>query len=302
VPVVAGAGGADEHVRVTDQGARHPMMRLAASDVDTLKRWGALPPLAGHLRLGAPRPGASVLAVADGTGGTSDAVVAIQRFGAGRAMVFAGEASWRWKMLMPAGDGTYERFWRQAVRWLTVEAPDALALAAPAPAADGDGTDVTAEVHDSEFRPAADATVRVRLDGPDEATSVATAALVDSSRARFSVHLPAGEPGVHRVHVDASKGGESLGAADAPWLSGGVDRELADPRLDAPALRRLAEASGGAYLAADHAGEAGQYLVERTAARQPAEWREAWHNVWVLGLVLALVSAEWTLRRQWGLR
>jgi hypothetical protein len=30
-------------------------------------------------------------------------------------MAFAGEASWRWRMMMPSTDHTYEFFWRQAV-------------------------------------------------------------------------------------------------------------------------------------------------------------------------------------------
>jgi hypothetical protein len=31
-------------------------------------------------------------------------------------MVFAGEASWRWRMLLPATDRSYETFWKQALR------------------------------------------------------------------------------------------------------------------------------------------------------------------------------------------
>ncbi len=302
VPVVATSGGAAEHVRPTAEGARHPLMRLAASDDETTERWAALPPLAGHVKLGDPRPGASVLAVADGVGGTDDAVVAIQRYGAGRSMVFAGEASWRWKMLRPADDGTYDRFWRQAARWLTVDAPDPVEIVTPASGPADDDLDVLAEVHDAEFRPVADATVSGTLTGPDGATSVATAALVDPGRGRYLLKVPAGEPGVHRAHLEASRGSGTLGAADVPWLAGGVDRELADPRLDEIGLRRLADASGGAYLTPDRATEAGRYLLERAARRRPVEWREGWHTVWMLCLIVALVSIEWTLRRQWGLR
>ena len=122
MPVVATSGAQAGRVRVTLDGLRHPMMRIAATDEEASRRWAQLPALAGHVRLGAPRPGASVLAVADGAGGALEPVVASQRFGAGRTLVFAGEASWRWKMMLPASDGTYDRFWRQAARWLTTEA------------------------------------------------------------------------------------------------------------------------------------------------------------------------------------
>ena len=33
-------------------------------------------------------------------------------------LVFAGEAAWRWRMLVRAEDRTYEHVWRQAARWL----------------------------------------------------------------------------------------------------------------------------------------------------------------------------------------
>ena len=254
------------------------------------------------MNLGELRPGATVLAVADGVGGADDAVVAIQRYGAGRSMVFAGEASWRWKMLRPADDGTYDRFWRQAVRWLTVDAPDRVQVLAPPAGAAGDDVPLLAEVRDAEFRPVADASVRATLTAPDGTTSAATAALVDAARGRYAITVPAGEPGVHRARLQASRGGAQLGTADVPWLAGGEDRELGDPRLDEMGLRQLADASGGAYLTPDHARDAGQYLLERAVRRRPVEWREAWQTVWMLCLIVALVSVEWILRRQWGLR
>ena len=93
-------------------------MQLAAEAEGNEQRWQAVPPLASISPLGAPRPGASVLAVTGGPGGTPRALVAVQRFGDGRSMIFTGEAVWRWRMLLPSTDLSYERFWRQAVRWL----------------------------------------------------------------------------------------------------------------------------------------------------------------------------------------
>ena len=70
--------------------------------------------------LGGPRPGASVLAVPAVRAAPPRALVAVQRYGAGRSMVFTGEASWRWRMMLPAGDRSYDTFWRQAARWLAL--------------------------------------------------------------------------------------------------------------------------------------------------------------------------------------
>ena len=44
-------------------------------------------------------------------------------------MVFAGEASWRWRMMRPATDTSYETIWRQLARWLTAGAPGPVSIA-----------------------------------------------------------------------------------------------------------------------------------------------------------------------------
>ena len=47
-------------------------------------------------------------------------------------------------------------------------------------------------------------------------------------------------------------------------------------------------------------------LVEQLRAAVPAARvaarRDLWHNGWSFGLIVALLAAEWTLRRRWGLR
>ena len=99
-------------------------MQLTGALEETRKRWEAVPALASMSPLGGPRPGASVLAVTSGPGGAPRALVAVQRYGAGRSMVFTGEASWRWRMMLPANDRSYDTFWRQSVRWLALTASD----------------------------------------------------------------------------------------------------------------------------------------------------------------------------------
>ena len=120
---VLGAG-APPRIVLTPDGERHPIMRLGAGVEETAAGWAAMPALGRVVPLGPSRPGAAVLAVAPGD--PARPVVAVQRFGRGRAMVFAGEASWRWQMLAPSTDRTYERFWRQTARWLGARRPTVL--------------------------------------------------------------------------------------------------------------------------------------------------------------------------------
>src|SRR5215510_8364349 len=112
-------------------------MRIGASREETVRLWSALPPLAAIAPLGGPRPGASVLAVTSGSTGMLYPVVAVQRYGRGRSLIFSGEASWRWKMMLPSNDRSFEYFWRQAVRWVAGPALDPVAVSAPATVVQG---------------------------------------------------------------------------------------------------------------------------------------------------------------------
>jgi hypothetical protein len=134
-------------------------MRIAATADEMARRWAALPPLAAIAPLGGPRPGASVLAVTSAPGGAVYPLIAVQRYGRGRSMIFAGEASWRWRMLQPATDQSYEYFWRGAMRWLGANAPDQVSVDVPAAAEPGDAVDISVDVRDRAFAAVSDAAV-----------------------------------------------------------------------------------------------------------------------------------------------
>jgi len=304
VTALAGRDAAHNKIVVTPDGENHPIMRVAGSREDSLKAWSALPPLAASAPLGGPRPGATVLAVTQAPAGGLFPVVAVQRYGRGRSMIFAGEASWRWKMLLAAADRTYEFFWRQAVRWLTRPSPDPVAITVPDGAEPGDPISVDVDVRDAAFAPVADAAVDATLTMPGEAGEEARPLKLHraGSAARFTTTIRADQPGLYRVRAEARRGAAVLGLADRWFYVGGADREFADPRLNEGFLRRVARGSGGRYVRPAEAGQIVSAL--RTTVPQDAapERRDLWHTPWALTLVVALLSAEWILRRRWGLR
>lgn len=288
-------------VRPTADGARHPIMRIAATDDEARARWAGLPALAGVVELATARPGAAILAVAD-DGGREAPVVAVQRFGAGRTALFAGQASWRWKMMKPAGDGSYDRFWRQTARWLTAETLEPLSVSPPGAVLPGDPVSLAIVARTAEFEPSSSDQLQVRVETPSGEAVTVTPALTDPARGLFTARVPAAEPGIYRAEVTRLSGGPPA-RAEVRWLVGGLDREMADPRLNEAGLRELAEASGGRFTT-EVVGAAIADLT-RDAARladRPPEWRDAWHTGWMFIAIVLLVSAEWALRRRWGLR
>ena len=289
-------------LRLTAEGETHPIMRIGASPDETRRMWAALPALAASATLGGPRPGATVLALTTAPGGGVFPVVAVQRYGQGRSMVFAGEASWRWKMLVASSDRGYEFFWRQAARWLSSTAPEPVSIAVPDAPEPGDMISIDVDARDAAFQPVTDATIDATLTSPGGETTPIKLRHADPASGRYTAALGPGQTGLYRIRAGAKRGAVTLGTADRWMYVGGADREFADPRLNEGFLRRIARHSGGRYVRAGEASRVPAWLQAAVPQNAAPERRDLWHEPWAFALVVLLLSVEWTLRRRWGLR
>ncbi len=296
-----GEGGAAHHaVSVTAAGMLHPIMRIAATPEESRKAWASLPPLAWVSPVGGPRPGATVLALTQSSNGAAVPLVAVQRYGRGRSMIFSGEAAWRWKMLQPSTDRSYEYFWRQAARWLAAEAPDPVTIAVPDSSAAGDTIAAQLEVRDAAFRPVADASVEATLTAPG--SGPVPIALRPAGSGLQAASIVAETAGLYRLRAEARRGPTLLGVADRWFYVGGADPEYADPRLNEGFLRRLARRTGGQYVRPDGIDTVIRALTTTAPATLEPVRRDLWHEPWAFALVIALLAAEWVLRRSFGMR
>jgi uncharacterized membrane protein len=294
-------GGERYTVAVTAEGESHPVMRIASTPEEMARRWSAVPALAGVATLGAPRPGAQVLALVRADDGARP-LVAVQRFGRGRAMIFTGEASWRWRMRLPSSDRTYELFWRHAARWLSAPSPNPISIPAVTGLAPGESSALNVDVRDDEFQAVPDARVQMRVTVPGGETRDVRVALTDPRLGRYTGELMFEQPGIYRVAVEARRGTTVLGSSERWTLVGGADTEMADPRLNEDVLRRVARASGGRYVPARDAGEIPSLLESQAAGPGTPRLQDLWHQGWIFAAAIMLLGVEWFLRRHWGLR
>ena len=302
VPAVAARG--TNRVALTPSGEEHPVMQLGAGADDTRKRWDAVPALASTAALGDPRPGASVLAITTGAGGTAQPLVAVQRYGEGRSMIFAGEAAWRWRMMLPAADRSYDTFWRQAIRWLAIASPDPISVSTPPAASTGDSLPIRIMARSPSFELLGDVTVDVRLTPPDGRLHQLRAGreTASASDGMYVVHYRADQPGVYKVVAEARRGGQSAGIGAASFLVGGADVEMTDPRVNERLLQRLAQNSGGRMVASGETAILADALRAAVPAAVLSVRRELWHTGWSFAAIVLFLGAEWLLRRQGGMR
>ena len=296
----AGAAPAANALVLTQDGASHPATRIAVTMEESRRRWSQLPPLAGVASAGSPRPGAQVLAVSN-SGGELRPLLATQRYGLGRSMIFAGEASWRWRMMLPANDTTHELVWRQLARWLAAGSAERIEIPPTSVAIPGTNETISVLVRDEEFKPIGNAEVTIRVTEPGGQERSLPAPLANPGDGRYAASVRFDQAGVYMIAADVRRGSQSLGSAARPTLVGGSDVELSEPRLNEAVLRRIAETTGGQYLPASNASMLPDLLRQSESGNPPTEMRDLWHNAWTLAIIVGLLAAEWIVRRRVGL-
>ena len=125
-------------------------------------------------------------------------------------------------MGLASGNLAYETFWRQALRWVAVQAPTPVSVEVEPPPL-GTAVPIAVRVVTPAFEPVSDASVQVRVEEPGGAARTLTASLDSSEPGLYRASLLTLAPGVHRIDVDASRGGQSLGRTSVQVLAGGVD-------------------------------------------------------------------------------
>jgi len=221
-----------------------------------------------------------------------------------RVAAFAADSTWRWAM-QGAGE-QHRRFWRQLVLWLArkddAEADSLWLRLAQRRIAPGSPLEFDAGIMGPEGQP--------RVDVPLEAAVISPA-----GQSRPVRMVPAGETFSGTVSAGDDPGDWTLvvrgrlpGVPEplersARFTVFRQDLELANPRANPLLMRQLAETTtGGVRLPEELPG-----IFEEIAAR-PAEYesREQWSftpwDTWPMLLLLAgCLTAEWYLRKKWGL-
>ena len=310
----------------TRSGVTHPALRLAEEEADGeaeaepgeeggVTPWEELPALTTVNLVGEARPGATVLLEGEvqevfgsragpGYAENPSPIFAFQRYGAGLAVVLAVHDTWLWQMHSEIAleDETHERFWKQLLRWMVQEVPEAIEVGATETrVAPAQPVELVARVSSEEYLPVNDARVTARIIDPFGAEEeLALTWDLDRDGEYRGSFLPAVD-GPYEVEVDALDG-ERLLVAPALHIQAGVlDEELRSGAMRGNLLRRIAsETNGQFYTVAelDPLPEALRYTERGTVVQ---EERDLWDLPLFFFLLMVLLFAEWLVRRRLGL-
>jgi len=271
--------------------------------IDTVEknraRWQSLPPLNRATRL---QPKHELVRVWAETEDGQPLLMATE-VGRARVAAFGGDTTWRWVQHGQAD--AHQRFWRQLILWLARKDADTdqavWVKVEPRNFAPGAAVPFTFGARSADGLPLDDAVYQVEVISPQqERFPVTPRKTTQDQVAEFAQSQAAGD---YWIRVSATRNGESLGpAAQTRFIVDPRDLELDHPSADPDLMRQIATITGGAALKPDELQAWAQRLAERrfgdlTQTRSIT----LWDNWWALLAFVGFLTAEWALRKRWGL-
>ena len=310
LPVDLGGGPNDKagylselKVDVTVPGSMHAATQIAEAESTSAKRWKTMPAVTSVNRIGRARPGATVLLTGEPTkGGERQIVLAYQRYGRGKAIVFPVQDSWLWQMLNEVDDVTFESYWRQLLRWLVADVPSRVMVAAAGDqAAPGDAVELNAEISDRSFLKVNNAAAVARVTSPSGNVSEMPLEWSVTRDGQYKASFTPSEKGLYRVDVRARMGTDSIVSDPSYVASGDLSTEYFGGEMRAPLLKRIADETGGRFYTGDNVAQLAKDIVFTDAGNTVVDRKDLWDMPIVFLLILVLVTSEWGYRKLRGL-
>ena len=291
-------------MRLTDQGKRHYVMQFDADPRVNEQRWALLPPLRGANRFdrARPRDGLKPGAVLLAAGPSGQSLLVSQISGTGRVLAFAGDTTWRWRLAGFVEE--HQTFWRQVVLWLAKMEGG------------GDGT-CWITVENNRLFPGDTANFQIFLrseTGEDVRNFPATATVLKSDNTAETVPLvlengiPTGAfrstdfSGDYTIQAEGMLGEEAKHAT-ARFLVQARNLELDNPVAYPKLLADIATITGGKSVPPEQLGALLEDLIRQSNELvEKRETKRTLYDSWILlSAFILLLTAEWFLRKYWGL-
>jgi hypothetical protein len=296
-------------VRPTRDGASSPVVKLAETEEASLAKWNDMPAVSAVNAVRLVKPGATVLLTAVDESRQDHVVLAFQRYGRGRSMVFAVQDSWNWKMdaTVSVDDTTHATFWRRLVRWLVDGVPDHVGITTAIDRVEpGEPMTLTAEVVDPAFVEVNDAHVLAVVKTPSGKTLEVPLQWTVTQNGEYEGTFVPDEAGAYEVRTTATRttasgAPQELGSSVLHARASAGDGEYFDAAMRSPLLKRVAEETGGRFFVPADASTLPEAINYSGRGVTVVEERELWDMPAILILLLALVGAEWGFRRTRGL-
>jgi hypothetical protein len=212
--------------------------------------------------------------------------------------------SWVWRMdaKMAVSDTTHATFWRRLVRWLVDGVPDPVEVTTSVDRVEpGESVKLTGDIVDPTFTEVNDAHVVAQVKSPSGKTTEVPLEWTVSKDGEYKGAFVADEPGMYEVKATAQRNGTDLGSGVMHTRASAGDSEYFDAAMRSSLLNRIAEETGGRFFTPSTAGALPEAINYSGRGVTVVEERDLWDMPIILLMILALIGADWGLRRVRGL-
>jgi hypothetical protein len=291
---------------LTPEGRSSLVMTLENNGELNDRVWSRMAPMDQLPPLLSAKPGATVLAVlSDSTSrGQGYPLVAWQRYGTGKCMSIASDRLWR--LRYRTGDKYHWRVWSQCIQFMTLSRlmgeHKRIRLETDRSTYPVAGQcRLYAQVMDESFEPVVQSVFEAYVSN------------LEGTQAKQLVSLRPHktQPGLYEGYFSPPKTGRyRLEANEEDRATSNttefqvteIRKELIETDMSLSYLERIAELTGGAILEPKELAELSSLVNDRLITTELRSERPLWDNGIVAFLLVALLGAEWILRRRYDLR
>ena len=290
-------------VELTPAGAESPITRLLDDPAKNTERWKKLTYLADYQNAGSPKPGALVLAQMN-VGRRKLPLLVTQNYGHGHTAILATGGTWRWQMSEALGDPSHNLFWQQLIRWLVADSPGKVTGSVSSHLLMDDGKmQLTALVHDPQFQPAVSSHVVAHILGPQGFNSFIDLSPTQETPGKYTATWSAEKPGGYLAEItatdDSSK--QELGRDTLTFRREDGVAEDFHTQQNRQLLQLLSTETSGRYWEPNAINDLPKDISYSEAGISVRTTNPLWNMPVIFLVLLGLLSAEWLLRRRWGI-
>jgi len=288
-------------LELTAAGRANPMLKLSDKDEENIALWKQLPPLYWIAKVSRPKPAAEVLLVDPDPARESRfgkmPVIAWQQYGLGQVMYVGTDNTWRWRK--NAGDVYYTTLWGQIAQrvslqrllggskrtQLTTDRQNYMT---------GDRISVYARLYGVGFEPIQETSVKgfygLKSTGQGPRSEV-TLRPIPEQPGLYRAEFVAPAPGNYQFWIEPDGN---------TFLDFNVTEprfELGETAMNESMLKEIAATTGGAFFREEDLHKLPETISVRTERVQSPMEVELWASPFYFILMLAVVTAEWVLRK-----